>query len=296
MGESKTDVKLKTDSEDATVADKAFVGEERACRREFDDNTCGGVDDESESVQDLASTAKGVVFVSVDAGRLAASAAPGPGAVKSWKECGASTVVTLLRDDEPAFNCAKDQIIALGLRWLHLPLSGKKAITEPQQARAGKATKTKHDALSLSRVHEVTELLKAGESVVVHCAAGMHRTGVVCYLTLRRLNLSPKDALSIILKSRPITHEEITKSTSNHLPLCELAEGMMPTDMRRMQEVQQVVVVESTKPKVTEKSAKAAEKAAKKLAKQASAKADAQPKRLTKRQQRIQAEFGDSIT
>merc|ERR1712151_476134 len=171
----------------------------------------------------------------------------------------------------------------------HLPLSGKKAITEPQQAHVGKAKRTKHDALSMSRVHEVTEFLTDGESVVVHCAAGMHRTGVVCYLALRRLSLSPKDALSIILASRPITHEEITKSTSSHLPLCEIAEGMIPTDMRRMQEVQQVVVVES--PKVTEKSAKAAAKAAKKLAKQASAKADAQPKRLTKRQQRIQAEL-----
>merc|ERR1712217_488105 len=196
--------------------------------------------------------------------------------------------------DEPAFTIAKEQITAMGLSWLHLPLSGKKANTEPQQQPpARKGNKTDHDAESLSRIAEVADLLKKGESVVVHCAAGMHRTGVVCYLAMRHLNNSPTKCLLAIMQTRQITHEEITKRTSKHAPLCELAEAMMPPQMKLIEDVRRLTAPIS--PKATKKAVQASEKAvkagAKNLVKVCEGQVEAE-KRLTKRQQRIQAEFG----
>merc|ERR1712070_820590 len=103
-----------------------------------------------------------------------------------------------------------------GLQWLHLPLSGKRAVTDPQPSDM--------DAASLRRVAEVAALLQHGESVVVHCAAGMHRTGVVCYLALRHVGQGEEEALASILASREITHAEVTKVCKHHRPLYVLAE------------------------------------------------------------------------
>jgi len=163
------------------------------------------------------------VFVPAGKGRLAVRPRPGTGQVARWVEvAGATHLVTLLRGSEAKFEEVQQQAaqaMETGLKgWLHLPLSGKRAIIRRSGDRSAE------DTTSLARATEVSELLLAGASVVVHCAAGQHRTGVVCYLALRLVGQGPDEALESILGSRPITHVEMTRSDRKHVPLCSLAE------------------------------------------------------------------------
>jgi len=187
------------------------------------------------SLKDLANMP---VFVPAGRGRLAARGAPGPGIMGQWvAEAGTTHVVTLLREDEPAFakvqQRACDLIKGQELRgWSHIPLSGGRCVNTLSESGRKPISKKElqyaaQDKLSLMRVGEIAELLRQGESVVVHCAAGMHRTGIVCYMALRQLGQSSVEALQSILRSRPVTHTEVTKTTSKHAPLYELAEELL---------------------------------------------------------------------
>ena len=76
-------------------------------------------------------------------------------------------------------------------------------------------------------------MLMNGQSVVVHCAAGMvrctmlvrpqltalsgqHRTGVVCYLAQRHAGVSPEQALAGVLLTRPVTYTEVCATGIHH--------------------------------------------------------------------------------
>ena len=98
-----------------------------------------------------------------------------------------------------------------GLKWLHLPLSGKNCLAAPvipAAAAAGgikavdrlEAEKQGHspDTVSLSGVQEVATMLRGGESVVLHCDTGVQRSGIVAYLALRHCNLAPSEALELL--------------------------------------------------------------------------------------------------
>jgi hypothetical protein len=50
--------------------------------------------------------------------------------------------------------------------------------------------------------------LEQGNSVVVHCRQGLHRTGVAIYLLLRLIIGEPEECLSMMEKMRPKMHEE----------------------------------------------------------------------------------------
>ena len=49
------------------------------------------------------------------------------------------------------------------------------------------------------------------EIVMVHCAAGIHRTGVFAYSLLRATGLSGKGAMTKILELREVTHRGVGK-------------------------------------------------------------------------------------
>lgn len=153
-------------------------------------------------------------------GRISARGAPGKGTVKEWADQGATTVVTLLRDDEIAFSGIEAACKCVGLRWVGLPLSGKRAVSGDMEQRQ------EYDHESLRRIPEVSEMLLKGDSVVVHCAAGMHRTGVVCYLAVRHAGVSPSETLAVVQRTREVTHNELLKQThKNPVCLAELAEA-----------------------------------------------------------------------
>lgn len=179
------------------------------------------------------------VFVPAGLGRIAARGAPSSASFGRWaSEAGASYVVTLLKEGEPAYAmvCQRglDLVEEGSLKgWLHLPLSGGGCVNDVFEDTSNGRLSTRckdaaaQDKESLARVQEIVELLQNGESVVVHCAAGLHRTGIVCYMALRLLGHSAEDSLQAILASRPLTHTEVMKRTRKHAPLCELAEELL---------------------------------------------------------------------
>jgi protein-tyrosine phosphatase len=69
----------------------------------------------------------------------------------------------------------------LPFRWLHLPMRDFGLGSDPAAFRAG--------------VGQVAQGLKLGESVLLHCAAGIGRTGTVAACSLKHLGLDAEAAL-----------------------------------------------------------------------------------------------------
>jgi hypothetical protein len=157
-------------------------------------------------------------WVNVGTGRITAAGAPGRAGLSRWAAesgdgiTGATDIVTLQRSDEHApwlpSACAE-----LGLGWHHLPLSGRRL-------------DRREDRETLARVPELLELLRStpARSLVVHCSAGLHRTGVCLYVLLRHAGLSEDDVISTIAAVRPLTAEELCR-LGKRGSLRELAEA-----------------------------------------------------------------------
>lgn len=164
---------------------------------------------------------KGSVWGSFGHGKLAASGAPGNSGVQRWKDAGATVVVTLQREDELPMvvggNAIEQKCVELGMKWLHFPLNGKNALSEPSV----------EDKQSISSIRVVADLINNGENVVVHCSAGMHRTGFVCYMTMRLLGLSADEALNKLEYMRPVTHAEVIKCKSGRKSLQQQADELL---------------------------------------------------------------------
>ena len=68
--------------------------------------------------------------------------------------------------------------------------------------------------------------------VVLHCAAGMHRTGTAAFCGLRRCGFSATDALEAIELIRPITHAELLKVEKRfEKPLWVIADELLCKDL-----------------------------------------------------------------
>ena len=152
----------------------------------------------------------GLSWISLAGGRVTAAGAPGRGRLQQWAAQGATSVLTLQRTDEhraelPAW-CAE-----AGLNWQHLPLSGRR-LERPT------------DRESIAQIPALLAEM-AGRSLVVHCSAGLHRTGVCLYLLLRHSGASPAAALEQIAAARPLTAAELKKRTRKHGVLAERAEA-----------------------------------------------------------------------
>lgn len=130
-------------------------------------------------------------------GRLVLTGAPGKKQA-DWAE-GLDCVVTLLRSDELKSRGLNLAILAPDAEWLHLPVSGARL------EGAGD-----HDTVK-DAARAVAERLKAGKTVAIHCSAGLHRTGVVGYLSLRLLGMTMAEAFELLGQIRWETRAELEK-------------------------------------------------------------------------------------
>lgn len=115
---------------------------------------------------------------------------------------GCTHVVTLLKESEEAQKIG-NKTINRGLTWIWLPIpNGKYPEGEV------------HERL-LNAMPVLSQLLDDGNSLFIHCSAGIHRTGTVAYGLLRWRGIESREAMQIIMQMRK-----------------ETAEGMMEKRMR----------------------------------------------------------------
>lgn len=136
-------------------------------------------------------------WVPLRAGWLTATGGPSRARLASWRTRGATDVLTLQRADEmqpwiPGL-CREH-----GLGFIHLPLSGRR-MDQPG------------DSDSLARLPALLTTWDAPRRVVIHCSAGLHRTGAVCYLLLRLAGHDRSAALAHIHAARALTAAELQK-------------------------------------------------------------------------------------
>ena len=111
-------------------------------------------------------------------------------------EQGATHLVTLLAANEQAAQVGA-AAEAAGLTWVWIPMQGANVPSAERTA-----------ALS-GELDKVRDLIAGGARVVVHCSAGIHRTGMFGYALLRTCGLAPEAAMETLATLRPVTAEGV---------------------------------------------------------------------------------------
>jgi len=133
-------------------------------------------------------------FVNVGRGRLALYHRPRHDTFSTARRMGCTHIVTLLKETENAEKYGNMTRHA-GLEWFWLPVpNGKYPEGEV------------HERL-VHAMPELSRLLDEGKSLLIHCSAGIHRTGTVAYGLLRWRGIPSERAMQIIAEARQETAE-----------------------------------------------------------------------------------------
>jgi protein-tyrosine phosphatase len=135
-------------------------------------------------------------FVRVGKGRLALLHRPRRVDFPNLPNIGCTHLVTLLKESEGARQIGEMANNA-GLSWVWLPVPN------------GKYPEGEVHELLAQALPELSKLLDEGNSLLIHCSAGIHRTGTVAYGLLRWRGMDRKKALSVIRRSRKETYEGV---------------------------------------------------------------------------------------
>ncbi|MGQ0735195.1 MAG: protein-tyrosine phosphatase family protein [Acidobacteriota bacterium] len=136
-------------------------------------------------------------FVVVRPGRFGLWHRPPRRVIPHLASAGCTRIVTLLSEREGATEIGRLAADA-GLQWTWLPLASGR----PPLGRQNASVPAVLDALSLA--------LDGGETLLIHCSAGMHRTGMVAYALLRRRGMTRDEALATIGEARVSTRQALT--------------------------------------------------------------------------------------
>ena len=134
----------------------------------------------------------GVHWEAVGAGRLALRGRPGKKLLAHVAATGCTRVVTLLSAREGGAEIGA-VLHQQGIAWTWIPL-----------ANASSPTGEAADAI-IAALPTLSEGLDRGESILIHCAAGIHRTGMVAYALLRWRGLDDAAARAVLARLRPAT-------------------------------------------------------------------------------------------
>eukprot|EP01060_Flectonema_neradi_P004429 TRINITY_DN12857_c0_g1_i1.p1 TRINITY_DN12857_c0_g1~~TRINITY_DN12857_c0_g1_i1.p1 ORF type:complete len:247 (+),score=36.63 TRINITY_DN12857_c0_g1_i1:76-741(+) len=147
---------------------------------------------------------------------------PGAKHIKALSESGCDIVVTLQKDAEGAQNVGK-LCEKVGIKWIQIDFW--KLFHKKQ-----------HDEL-YDEVQKVATHLRKGANIMIHCAAGIHRTGMFSYSVLRSLGYTSKAAVASLESLRTITFKRvgyerivsIEQFFEDHFPFTdEVPEGSLP--------------------------------------------------------------------
>lgn len=144
------------------------------------------------------------------------------------QEFGLTHVLTLLNADEIKKSNICRLVESAGMTSLHVPIDG---------AEVSVFTSSKKTAdVLIERLPAIRDLLlnsthEAPVKMLIHCAAGLHRTGTITYLLLRLCHFSADQALLIIHRTRAITARQVAQkridAAESHLL------GQIPWKMRQ---------------------------------------------------------------
>ena len=123
---------------------------------------------------------------------------PSKGGIKILSENRCTAVVSLLSPTENPHEIG-NTCKSLGMTWLWVPLQG-----------ANKRLLESNNASWLLRraLLDAKDLILKGNFILIHCAAGIHRTGLFTYALLRVLGLDKPQTLDTIQKIRNVTYEK----------------------------------------------------------------------------------------
>ena len=154
-------------------------------------------------------------FIEIDKHKISLSHCPTNQLIKYWQtEQGITDIITLLRIDEPRCIGIRDKCKSLNIIWHHLPISGAKKLCSSIPQSGFDEAKESEDLKSLNKTKDIIDILnksKHQRRIVIHCAAGQHRTGLTAYLILRQMGNNMDDSLNAIKGIRPVTYTEMTK-------------------------------------------------------------------------------------
>ncbi len=140
-------------------------------------------------------------WVAVSGGRLSTWHRPKLRAIRYLPAAGCDRLVTLLSEREGAREIGA-AVEEAGMAWTWLPLA------------SGNPPEGRQDARIRSGVETLAEYLAAGESILLHCSAGIHRTGMIALALLRLCGLEEDAALELLERARPHTRHGLR---SKHL-------------------------------------------------------------------------------
>lgn len=118
-------------------------------------------------------------------------------AITSW---GAVAIVSLVESQEFAQLGVPDfsnQVRASGLRWFHMAI--------PNMSPPG----TPFNQAWMAHGHDILEILAKGDRLIVHCAGGLGRTGMIAAKLMTTFGMPPEDAMRLVRKHRPGSIETI---------------------------------------------------------------------------------------
>jgi protein-tyrosine phosphatase len=132
----------------------------------------------------------------VRAGALALGHRPRLKDIARLHECGITHVVTLLAEREGAKQIG-ETVRTAGLTWIWCPLVN------------GQPPDTQVTATIQPVVAQLAKLVDDGAAILIHCSAGIHRTGMFGYVLLRQLGLGREAARSRLAELRAVTSEGV---------------------------------------------------------------------------------------
>jgi len=133
-------------------------------------------------------------WLPIGTGKLALASLPGRKDLPRLPQLGCQHVVTLVAEHEGALVIGA-AVQAMGLVWTWVPL------------RNGRYPNPEASARLKAALPRLSERLDAGEALLIHCSAGIHRTGMTAYALLRWRGLTADEALAAIARMRRFTRD-----------------------------------------------------------------------------------------